>query len=120
MALPSILIVEDEFLIRLTLSEALGDEGYEVFEASTAEEGLAQITGQAGIGLMMTDIQLHGAMNGLDLARRARETRPDLPIIYVSGRPDVLNTVGQSDKDVIIMKPYLPSDIVAAVRRLIG
>ena len=115
-----ILIVEDEFLIRLTLTEALSDEGYEVIEAGTGAEALDQLNGDTGIALMMTDIKLHGAMDGLELARQARAARPGLPIIYVSGRPDVLNAVSRSDKDVIITKPYLPSDIAAAVKRLLG
>ena len=115
-----ILIVEDEFLIRLTLTEALSDEGYEVIEASTGAEALDQLKDGAAVSLMMTDIKLHGAMDGLELARQARAARPDLPIIYVSGRPDVLGAVSRSERDVTITKPYLPSEITAAVKRLLA
>lgn len=115
-----ILIVEDEFLIRMTLSEALMDEGYEVIEAASASEGLDRLTEDRSIGLMMTDIQLPGGMDGVELGRRARALMPDLPIIYVSGRPDALNGTGRTDRDLFIAKPYLPSDITAAVKRLAG
>ena len=116
---PRILIVEDEFLIRMTLGEALADEGYDVIEASNAREGLEHLNA-GGIGLMMTDVQLPGGMNGIELARRAREMAPDLPIIYVSGRPDALDGVARTARDLFIAKPYLPSDITAAVKRLAG
>lgn len=116
-----ILIVEDEFLIRMTLSEALADEGYEVIEAGTADEGLTKLQEHAGgIGLLMTDVQLPGGMDGLELARRVRETQPMLPIIYVSGRPDVLGGAARTERDVLLPKPYLPSDVITAVERLIG
>ena len=120
MAAPSILIVEDEFLIRMTLSEALADEGYEVHEAGSADEGLAKLHEQPGIGLLMTDVQLPGGMDGLELARIAREQQPALPIIYVSGRPDVLGGAAKTSQDVLLPKPYLPSDVIRAVERLIG
>lgn len=120
MPAPSILIVEDEFLIRMTLSEALADEGYQVHEAGSADEGLAMLREQPGIGLLMTDVQLPGGMDGLELARIAREGQPELPIIYVSGRPDVLGGAAKTSHDVLLPKPYLPSDVIRAVERLIG
>jgi CheY-like chemotaxis protein len=112
-----LLIVEDEFLIRMTLSEVLSDDGFEVIEAADAEEALAALDGH-DIAVMLTDIQLPGAMDGRALAARARETRPRLPVIFMSGRPDP--DVGGNPLDVHVNKPYLPSTISAAVRRLTG
>lgn len=117
MAATRLLIVEDEFLIRMTLSEVLGDDGFEVIEAADAEEALAALDGN-DIAVMLTDIQLPGAMDGRALAARARETRPGLPVIFMSGRPDP--DAGGNPLDVHINKPYLPSTISAAVRRLTG
>jgi DNA-binding response OmpR family regulator len=115
-----ILIVEDEFLIRLTLAEALSEEGFDVVEAGSGDEALVMLQEQGGIGLLLTDIQLPGRLNGLDLARAARQHAPDLPIIYMTGRPDSLASGARSGRDVFIAKPYLPSEVCATARRLMG
>lgn len=118
MADARLLIVEDEFLIRLTLSEALQDEGFEVLEATTGDEALAVLRGDCRVGLLITDIQLPGNLDGRELARQAREGRPELPVIYMTGRPDAMAGIS-SPRDVLIAKPYLPSEICAAARQLI-
>ena len=117
MAARRLLIVEDEFLIRMTLSEVLSDDGYEVVEAGDADEALAALAHQPGFAVMLTDIQLPGSMDGRALAARARETQPDLPVIFMSGRPD---SAAAGPLDLHINKPYLPSAVSAAVRRLTG
>jgi CheY-like chemotaxis protein len=112
---PRILVVEDDFLIRLTLAEALSADGFEVVEAASAEEALQHL-GDLEVAVLLTDIQLPGRMNGLQLARHMREQRPDLPIIYTTGR---LHDIPESDgREVFIAKPYLPSQICTAVRLL--
>ena len=118
MAARRLLIVEDEFLIRMTLAEVLTDDGYEVVEAGDADEALAVLAGGTELAAMLTDIQLPGPVDGKALAARARETRPDLPVIFMSGRPDP--SAGNNPLDLHINKPYLPSTISSAVRRLTG
>jgi CheY-like chemotaxis protein len=122
MAARRLLIVEDEFLIRMTLSEVLTDDGYEVVEAGDADEALAALEAAVepgrGFAVMLTDIQLPGSLDGRALAARARQTRPTLPVIFMSGRPDP--SPGGNPLDVHVNKPYLPSTISAAVRRLTG
>ena len=118
MAARRLLIVEDEFLIRMTLAEVLTDDGFEVVEAGDADEALAALEREADLAVMLTDIQLPGSLDGKALAAKARETRPDLPVIFMSGRPDP--AAGGNPLDVHINKPYLPSTISAAVRRLTG
>ena len=83
-----VLVVEDEFLIRLTLSEALGDEGFEVLEAETGDAALPLLAPGSDVRLLLTDIQLPGSLNGLALVDRVRQSMPDLPVIYMTGRPD--------------------------------
>jgi CheY-like chemotaxis protein len=112
-----ILVVEDDFLIRLTLVEALADDGFAVVEAGTAEEALRLLKGLE-VSLVLTDIQLPGGMDGREMARHIRAERPGLPIIYTTGRPD--EGLTPSDRDLIITKPYLPSEICAAARLLAG
>lgn len=112
---PKVLVVEDEFLIRLTLVEALQDEGYAVVEAETGDAALAQAH---GVHLLLTDIQLPGGMDGRVLAARMREQAPDLPVIYMTGRPDQAFEMA-SPLDAFIAKPYTLTDICSAARRML-
>jgi CheY-like chemotaxis protein len=114
--LPRVLIVEDEFLIRMTLAEALGDEGFDVLEAETADAALPMLRADPEIRLLLTDIQLPGVLNGRTLAQQAREHAPLLPVIFMTGQPDPNDT--SSPLDVFISKPYTLNDICDAARRL--
>ena len=115
-----ILIVEDEFLIRMTLAECLADEEFDVVEAATGDEALATLASDAGIDLLLTDIQLPGGLDGVNLARSVREGRPDLPVIFVTGRPDAMPDPVPSVRDALVPKPYLPSEVASIARRLTG
>ena len=115
-----VLIVEDEFLIRLTLREALSDDGFEVAEAATGEEALRVLPAYPDLALLLTDIHLLGGMTGIEVARRVRTALADLPVIFTTGQPDDAPSIVASGRDVLIAKPYLPSDICAAARRLTG
>ena len=112
-----ILVVEDEFLIRLSLTEALTDAGFVVTDTETADLALPLV--QSGnFDLLITDIQLPGIMNGSDLARAARTTQPMLPIIFISGRPAEYPPA--SARDLYIGKPYAPDDLCRAAHRLLA
>jgi DNA-binding response OmpR family regulator len=120
MADERILLVEDEFLVRLTLVEALADEGFQVLEAGTGDEAAALIESDPSIRLLMTDIQLPGSLDGRRLAERVRAHRPDLPVIFMTGRPETMGPVIPGRREVFVAKPYLPSEICAAARRLLA
>lgn len=113
---PRVLVVEDEFLIRMTLAEALADEGFDVIEAETGDDALPILKSDPNIRLLLTDIQLPGVLNGRMLATRAREHLPSLPIIFMTGQPDSSDRA--NDRDVFISKPYTLFDICEAARRL--
>jgi CheY-like chemotaxis protein len=115
---PRILIVEDEFLIRMTLSEALADEGFDVTEAASGEQALDLQQRSEPFALLLTDVQLAGNLDGFALVRAMRETTPGLPVIFMTGRPDNLTQANVSPRDVTIAKPYLLTDICAAAHRL--
>jgi CheY-like chemotaxis protein len=115
-----VLIVEDEFLIRLTLAEVLSDEGYTVIEAETADEAVKLLQAGPPIDVLLTDIQLPGQLDGKALVRHVRETQPDLPVIFMTGRPDTMDGRSPDSKEIYVAKPYLPSEICAAVRRMLG
>ena len=115
-----ILIVEDEFLIRLTLSEVLADEGYEVLEAETGDAALALLENTPDVTVLLTDIQLPGTLDGRALAQRARVSRPDLPVIFMTGRPETMQGQPTGGREMFVAKPYLPSEICRAVKRMLG
>ena len=115
-----VLLVEDEFLIRLTLSEALTDAGFDVVEAENADAALALLARDATIRLLLTDIQLPGALDGQVLVERARAINPRLPVIFMSGRPDPGGAAERSRLERYIAKPYLPSEVCLAAGELIG
>lgn len=118
MSAPKILVVEDEFLIRMTLSEALGDAGYQVLEAEDGPAALDMIGAECP-ALLLTDFGLPGGMDGVALAARARALRPDLPVIFMTGRTDLIPPgVADTAKDVVLGKPYHIADICAHVERL--
>lgn len=79
-----IMIVEDEFLIRASLAEYLRALGYRVIEAFNAEEALIVID-KATPDLIITDVRMPGAIDGLGLLARVREEHPGLPVIVASG-----------------------------------
>lgn len=115
-----VLVVEDEFLIRLTLAEALGDEGFEVLEAETGDDALPMLTAASGIRLLLTDIQLPGTLNGRALATRVRQILPALPVIYMTGRPEPDTAGPASPLDAYITKPYTLTDICNAAKRMVA
>lgn len=114
-----LLLVEDEFLIRLTLAETLQDAGYEVVDAADADEALSRVA-ETSFSLLLTDIQLPGPVNGHELAARIRELLPEIPVIFMTGRPEPGAAGSAARRDVFIAKPYLPSEVRAAVARLLG
>jgi CheY-like chemotaxis protein len=108
----TILVVEDDHLIREMAVEALADAGFEVIEAATGEEAVGYCKEKIA-DLLFTDIRLPGTITGW-VAERCREANPALPVIYATGfsavhpRPVPGSTLFQ--------KPYTPEQLVSAVQ----
>jgi len=83
---PAILVVEDETILRMQLVDMLDEQGFEVREAADADEALRELEADCDIELLMTDIQMPGACDGLGLIRTVHERWPHLPIMVTSGR----------------------------------
>jgi CheY-like chemotaxis protein len=81
----TLLLVEDDPLVRMTLVEGLTDAGFLVLEAEDAEAALGLLACRPEIDVLLTDINLPGA-DGFDLSHAARQLRPTLPVVYASGR----------------------------------
>jgi len=117
LAARTVLVVEDEQLVREIIVTELQDAGYVVLEAETAEQGL-DILNDKPVHVLFTDIRLPGEMDGWLLAERARSLHPRLPVIYATGfSSEAPRLVPNS---VFLHKPYLPSAVLAAIEKLVG
>jgi CheY-like chemotaxis protein len=109
-----ILIVDDEPLIRIQIREILEKEGFAVKEAANVHQAL-QLLDEDGISAVLTDIEMPGGLNGLDLARMVRAMWPAMPLIVTSGhflpRPHEL-----PPHTPLLTKPFSPERLVSTVR----
>jgi CheY-like chemotaxis protein len=114
----SILIVEDDALVREYVVAQISRFGYHTLSASNATEGLAIINGPERIDLLFTDVIIPGGMNGRQLATEAVKQRPGLKVLYTSGYTE--NAIvhhGRLDAGVLLLaKPYVSSDLARMIR----
>ena len=117
-----ILLVEDEPLIRLLLAEELLHEGWEVAEAENGDSAAAMIAEPPRrFSLLVSDVQMPGRLDGLELARLVRDELPEVPITLTTGRPEALRPLGaRRPNEAVLLKPFLPSELVATARRLLA
>jgi CheY-like chemotaxis protein len=115
-----LLVAEDEALILLGVQGVLEDAGYDVLVAGDGEQACDVIDQHiSGLSGMISDIRLGHGPDGWSLARKARQIRPDLPVIYISGdSAGDWNTQGVT-QSVMIAKPFTPSQILGAVSKLV-
>ncbi len=114
----SVVFVEDEPLICDLVSDVFAENGFEVHTFLDAEEALRYISSGQEVDVLFTDINLPGEMDGAELATRARELRPELPIIYASGRYSVSDLLPLVTRSIFVKKPYDPDDMCTLVARL--
>jgi CheY-like chemotaxis protein len=112
-----ILIVEDDFLIRMHAAEMIGDAGFDVIEAASADEAIVILEDRLDITAVFTDIQMPGSMDGLKLAAAIRGRWPPIKIIATSGFVDVRQD-DLPEGGRFLPKPYSPEQIVGALREL--
>lgn len=103
----SVLLVEDDFLIRACLAEYLEECNVTVLEAESCAEAMRYLTSMCGLDAMITDISLPDG-NGKALSHEARTLWPDLPVIFTSGHGASLTCLGDAlrPRDRVISKPY--------------
>ena len=117
----TILIVEDDDLVRTFSSGALRDAGYHVIEAGTGPEGLECLRQHADIALLFTDIVLKGPLNGRELADQVAISHPALPVLFTTGyTKDAIIHKGRLDEGVnFIGKPFTTADLTANIAALL-
>ena len=115
-----VLVVEDETVNREIMAEALTDAGFRVDEAESADEALRLLKAD-GYQLLVTDIHMPGSVDGVGLAQQAHTTHPRMPIVFVTGRPDVLTRLkGSGIPGGLLAKPFGLEELVRVVSRLIA
>ena len=115
---PSILVVEDEPLLRIITVEELEGAGYTVIAAETGDQGVDAITAGATIVGLVTDVQTPGDTDGFALARLTHELYPEAAILLVSGR--MRPGDGElPDGAVFIGKPYTAAVVIEALDKLL-
>lgn len=113
----TVLVVEDEVLIRLMLADALRAAGLSVIEASNGAEAMSVLQSALPVQLLLTDIRMANESDGLALAHAARDARPGLKLIVASSQQandDVRNLA-----DAFFSKPYSLNAIVDRVKSLL-
>ena len=120
--LPVVLVIEDDELILSVVEEALTEGGYETVIASSGENAVKLLDASDGkYQALVTDVNLgRDKMDGWEVAKRARETDPAFPIIYMSG--DSADDWGSKGvpNSIMLEKPFAPAQLVTAVSQLLN
>jgi CheY-like chemotaxis protein len=114
----TILLVEDDDMVRRYAYDQLVTLGYRVIEAADGRQGLQIIRERADIDLLFTDVVMPGGMSGRQLADEAKKQRPGLKVLYTSGyTEDTIVHQGRLDPGVLLLaKPYRRAELARFVR----
>ena len=116
----TVLVVEDEVLIRLVIAEYLRECGYKVHEAVNAEEAILILQApEVSIDIVFSDVEMPGEMDGFGLARWVRSNMPETQVLLTSGAErsaDIAGTLCEAGP--LLGKPYPTQDVVDRIRQL--
>ncbi|MBS0644039.1 MAG: response regulator [Acetobacteraceae bacterium] len=115
------MIVEDETELREVLTEAINDEGYATLGAALGDEAVALLT-IPNLKLVITDINLPGAHDGIDVAIAARAAHPGIPLMFISGQHWQLDDAKKklAGPAAFLPKPFSLSTLIEDVQRLMA
>src|SRR4029450_119836 len=117
MVRPLVLVVEDEFLVRMNAVSLLEEAGFGVLEAASADDAIALLESRKDIRIVFTDINMPGSMDGLRLAHAIRNRWPPIELVLTSGRVRVRNDALPA-RGRFLSKPYDPNKLVEVVTSL--
>lgn len=116
---PVVMVVEPEVLVRMTVAAVLRDCGYTVIEGIVAEDVWTVIAAGAQLDIVFSEVQLAGGVDGFELARRVRQTNPEIDVILTSG----VVSAAEKSKDLCeegpMKKPYRSEDVAARIKLLL-
>jgi two-component system cell cycle sensor histidine kinase/response regulator CckA len=118
----TVVLVDDDDLVRRLVSRVLEREGYRVLGATSGEEGLELVENTREADLLLTDVTLPGEVDGLELGRRALRGRSDLKLVCMSGygAEDLVSDLQRiASTAVFLSKPFSTVELVETVNRLL-
>ncbi|QHG86808.1 PAS domain-containing protein [Xanthomonas cucurbitae] len=117
----TVLLVEDEIAIRTLIREVLGDAGYRVIETAEGSAAMERLRSQEAIDLLVTDVGLTGGLNGRQIADAGRQSRPTLPVLFVTGyAASTAVGAGQLEAGMeVLTKPFQAAELKRRVARLL-
>ncbi len=117
----TVLIVDDEPSVRMLVTEVLEDLGYTAIEAADSVSGLKVLLSDVRIDLLVTDVGLPGGMNGRQMADAARERRPDLKVLFITGYAEnaVLGNGHLRPGMQVLTKPFVLETLATRIKDLI-
>lgn len=119
---PRILIVDDEPLIRWSLSETLATAGFRTLEAGDGRMALRQMDGEEGdVDLVLLDLKLPD-VDGLSLLKQIKQRRPQCPVVLMTayGTPEILDEAVRCGAALVTQKPFNVDDMPSLVRKLLA
>ncbi|MGC1370339.1 MAG: response regulator [Methylovirgula sp.] len=119
---PTVLVIEDEFMLRVLLSDYLQECGFKVVAVNDATEAISIIENSGvKIDLVFSNVVMPGPMDGFGLKRWLRTNRPNLPIILVSGDAKKTNAAEElCESGPLMAKPYDLETVVIRVRAILA
>ncbi len=118
----TVLVVDDEPSVRMLVTEVLEDLGYTAIEAADSVAGLKVLQSDVRIDLLVTDVGLPGGMNGRQMADAARERRPDLKVLFITGYAEnaVLGNGHLRPGMQVLTKPFVLETLATRIKELIS
>lgn len=116
----TVLMVEDEAILRMLTAEHLRTQGFRVIEAATADEATHVLQSAEHVDLVFSDVQLPGTMGGLTFAVWIRANFPATKVILTSGSSAVLALFKSSDHVPFIPKPYDPAEVARQIGSMLS
>lgn len=117
----SILLVEDDELVRQMVIVLLQTLGYQVIATTCAREALDVLRTTQDINLLFTDIVMPGGISGIELAQQVRQSLPDLPVLFTTGYTEntIINNYTLPQRSAIIGKPYRRQNLAVVIRDML-
>jgi CheY-like chemotaxis protein len=115
---PVVLVVEDDFLLRMQAVDIVKDAGFKAVEAANADEAIAILEAEPNIHVVFTDVQMPGTMDALKLAKFVKDRWPPIKIVATSGRVRI-SEADLPEGSIFVPKPYSPTQIVNTLHELI-
>jgi CheY-like chemotaxis protein len=110
-----LLVAEDDISIRSMIAEFLRDAGFDVLEASTADEAMAHFEAGQAIDLLFSDVRMPGSMDGGELARKIKGKWPGTHVVLTSGYSSALLETQARMEERVLPKPYRPLTVLATI-----